>query len=101
MTLQEFIKQECDRIIEQVCCANLVSRSQLLSAAKGIAVVRARRVAIRLLKDQGFSPPQIAKAVGRSRSTIYYWSGARLRDRQRKNMREYQLRKKQEAELRA
>jgi transposase-like protein len=89
MTLQEFLEQEGERVIQKVCFEHRVGKVDLLSRSTSPHFVRARRAVIRLLAQSGFNKNQIARALGRSRSTIDYWLRPAEREHRRNHMREY------------
>lgn len=94
MTLQELIDRECNRVLEEICAARYLRKSDVLSRSIKPHLIRARRETVKVLFSNGFRKADIARTLKRNHSMITYWLDADTRKFRRQQSAEYMKRRK-------
>lgn len=83
MTLRELIDQECNRVLDEICAARYIRKSDVLSHYRNPHLIKARRDVARTLFTNGFRKADIARLLHRNHSMIKYWVDDETRTRRR------------------
>ena len=81
-------------IVLQVCEQCKVHPVEFFGRGRDARLVRCRRIAIKRLKDAGFSAAGISRLIRRDYSTVLYWLKPVYREKRRERYRNYMQQRK-------
>lgn len=94
MTLQELIDTECNRVLDEICAARYLRKSDVQGRSIKPHLVRARRDTMKALFASGFRKADIARALKCHHGTVKFWIDDETRDRRREQANEYHRRRR-------